>query len=419
MQIGIGSFATAPLCPSTVNSGSFGSDSATNTCVPFAPSKPTGWLLASSAARGGVPYNGGVRWVAFLFAATACGRVGFDEASRLHDGSLASNDAVSDRDVALADYNVAFVTSTTQIPGALGGLAGADAICRARAQAASLPGTFVAWLSTSTVNARDRLGSARGWLRTDGLPIADTVADLAADRLLYPIALDEFGTNGGANYEPETGSTNGTVTSGETCGDYADVNGNGMIGIAQSGSLEWETFAATVCNVELPLFCFQTDHTQPLQALTGTTRRVFESTSSWTASTGIANADSLCATEASTASLPGTFHALLATDTATAASRFALGAAAWSRVDNVVVTSDLMTSSAGIYVTADGTYRDTVDQIVVGAADPFSLGTNDCTNWTSSTTDGWVIFSPRSGAAYASVLASNCASDMHVYCLQD
>jgi hypothetical protein len=358
-----------------------------------------------------------------VLAAAGCGRVGFGEASRLHDGPLASidaSDAASDAnpDAAITDYNVAFVTSTTQMAGALGGLAGADAICQARAQAASLPGTFVAWLSTSTVNARDRLGTARGWVRTDGLPIADTVADLAADRLLYPIALDEFGVNVGPNVEPETGSQNGTVFAGETCGDYTNVNGNGEIGIAQSGTLEWESFAGTVCNFALPLFCFQIDHVQPLQALTGTTRRVFESASAWTPSMGLANADSLCATEAASAALPGTFHALLATTTATAASRFTLGTA-WSRVDNVVVTSDLMTAAAGIYVTAAGTYRDSVDAIVLGATDPFTVGANDCTNWSSSTTNGSVIFSPRSGTAYASSLASACTAVLHVYCFQD
>src|SRR5690606_4557544 len=82
--------------------------------------------------------------------------------------------------------NLVFVTSTTHEPASLGGLAGGDAICAARAEAAGLPGTYVAWLSTATVDARDRLGSARGWRRVDGEPFADTVEDLASGKIFYP-----------------------------------------------------------------------------------------------------------------------------------------------------------------------------------------------------------------------------------------
>jgi hypothetical protein len=53
-----------------------------------------------------------------------------------------------------------FVTSTLQL-GTFGGLAGGDAICQARADAATLGGTWRAWLSTSTVDARDRIVGAQ------------------------------------------------------------------------------------------------------------------------------------------------------------------------------------------------------------------------------------------------------------------
>src|SRR5262245_28339890 len=49
-----------------------------------------------------------------------------------------------------------FATSTLQ-DGNLGGLEGADAICATRATAALLPGTFKAWLSTTTTSAASRL----------------------------------------------------------------------------------------------------------------------------------------------------------------------------------------------------------------------------------------------------------------------
>lgn len=50
---------------------------------------------------------------------------------------------------ATPEFNRVFVTSTLQ-NGALGGLVGADAICAGRAAAGSLPGNYVAWLSTAS-----------------------------------------------------------------------------------------------------------------------------------------------------------------------------------------------------------------------------------------------------------------------------
>src|SRR2546428_3153004 len=85
-----------------------------------------------------------------------CGRFGFGDA--LPDGPHGD---------ASPTFNVAFVTSTSQAAASLGSLAGADALCQARAASAQLSGTYRAWLSDGSTNARDRLGSARGWLRTD------------------------------------------------------------------------------------------------------------------------------------------------------------------------------------------------------------------------------------------------------------
>src|SRR5690606_37464596 len=77
-------------------------------------------------------------------------------------------------------HNVVFVTSTQQAAGSLGGLEGADALCRARAEAGGLPRpeSYVAWLSDDTVSAIDRLSGSRGWVRPDGRPFVDTLADL-------------------------------------------------------------------------------------------------------------------------------------------------------------------------------------------------------------------------------------------------
>ena len=72
-----------------------------------------------------------------------------------------------------------FVTSTNPGKGGnLGGLAGADAHCQSLAQAAGAGGkTWRAYLSTNTVNAKDRIGNGP-WYNAKGQLIAQNVADL-------------------------------------------------------------------------------------------------------------------------------------------------------------------------------------------------------------------------------------------------
>jgi hypothetical protein len=85
----------------------------------------------------------------------ACGRFGFGSPdSGTGDGFVF--------DSIYPNANFVFVTSRAYT-GNLGGLAGADAICQTHAAEAGLPGTYVAWLATSTVTAPSRLAPARGF----------------------------------------------------------------------------------------------------------------------------------------------------------------------------------------------------------------------------------------------------------------
>jgi hypothetical protein len=86
-----------------------------------------------------------------------------------------------------------FATSTVH-SGALGGLAGADAICQARADAAALGGTFRAWLSDAFTSAASRLTKYYGdYVLMDGTLVARGWSDLLDGVLLAPIAQDETG----------------------------------------------------------------------------------------------------------------------------------------------------------------------------------------------------------------------------------
>ena len=64
--------------------------------------------------------------------------------------------STSDTMQIISTYRKVFVTSIGY-DGNLGGLAGADAKCMTRAAAGNLSGTYKAWLSSSTVNAKDRI----------------------------------------------------------------------------------------------------------------------------------------------------------------------------------------------------------------------------------------------------------------------
>lgn len=134
-----------------------------------------------------------------------------------------------------------FVTSQNPGKGAdFGGIAGADAHCAALAGAAGAGGkTWRAYLSTSTENARDRIGTGP-WHNAEGEEIAASVADLHGEAagLTKTAALDETGAviNGRGDkpnrHDILTGSlADGTVAAGKTCNDWTTGGeGSAMVG---------------------------------------------------------------------------------------------------------------------------------------------------------------------------------------------
>jgi len=89
-----------------------------------------------------------------------------------------------------------FVTSSNPKGGKLGGLAGADAVCQALAQAVGAgTKTWHAYMSSSTVDAKTRIGNGP-WFNFKGEQIAASVADLhsANNKISASTALTEKGT---------------------------------------------------------------------------------------------------------------------------------------------------------------------------------------------------------------------------------
>jgi hypothetical protein len=123
-----------------------------------------------------------------------------------------------------------FVTSDTSMTGKLGGLAGADKRCQDLAAKAGFGDrTFHAYLSTATVNAKDRIG-AGPWVNALGTIVAaDLTALHAAKGNIDIFGVDEnkMKINGQWNSSADnqhdilTGSMpDGTVQAGKTCMDW-------------------------------------------------------------------------------------------------------------------------------------------------------------------------------------------------------
>ncbi|PWE28419.1 hypothetical protein DDZ14_18870 [Maritimibacter sp. 55A14] len=134
-----------------------------------------------------------------------------------------------------------FVTSENPGQGGdFGGIAGADAHCAALAEATGVTGRdWAAYLSTSTENARDRIGTGP-WMNANGEVIAEDVEMLhGSNNISKETALNERGemVNGRGDspnrHDILTGSLpDGTVAEGMTCEDWTSGGPDtaGMVG---------------------------------------------------------------------------------------------------------------------------------------------------------------------------------------------
>ncbi|MER2562694.1 MAG: hypothetical protein ABTQ32_18350 [Myxococcaceae bacterium] len=327
--------------------------------------------------------------------------------------------------------NYVFTTSMP-VSANMGGLGGADSICAQRALAGGLPGTFKAWLSTSTTNALSRLGTASGWIRPDGLPFANSQADLVAGRILYPLRLDEFGTDVFATKAFTSTLGEGTLNGGvSTCSDWtSNVDqipaGAGFTSLSTTG---WTTGAFAPCGSQQRLYCFGVDAPASVKvSVPGMFRRTFVTTATWTPGGGIASADALCNAEAGAANLPGSYLALLTPQGVSAATRFNVMGAPWVRIDNVSLaptansffidpfwTATLNVTPARAYGT-DFTWSGSTNLLFQGAP------SNTCQNWMSSSVNDsanvGVMNDSEVSHAFGGAGTFDCSNALRLMCLQ-
>ena len=385
---------------------------------------PRRWLALSLVLLGGCPEadirpsDGG----AALDAAAA-----MDASADAAPPDAGSRDASSPRDAATLEANVVFVTSSPITPATLGGVAVADALCNDLAMRAGLPevGSYVAWLSTTSMHAITRLETSRGWVRPDGRPFVDRPDDLTDGRIWWPASLDEEGRE--VIHAVVTGSNVTGSLQDWACGDWGTVAGaeGGEVrwGWSTDGVRRWTSTTDQPCTVSGPIYCFGTGRVVPVTHDAHSGRLAFLSAERVTGDVGRDAMDALCDREATEAGwLDRSFVALVASGDETVLDRLVDGEP-WVRPDGVLVArdrSDVARSSlnAAVNVTADR--RDYLDDMVwIGATGPDlrPRAREDCEGWSDPTSQG---VRGRGGSAqqlFDTIIAS-CDATQPVLCFE-
>jgi len=154
------------------------------------------------------------------------------------------------------------------------GLASADAICQTLADASSLGGTFRAWISTTQVDAIDRVTGPGPWYRMDGAVVFANRAALGTTPLAA-ISIDEKGGHPDPYYESWTGTALGGhraplgARQSVTCYDWTSTidstSVGGVLGVYGEGpgeldgtGTQWTEYATGYCSpFHRHLYCFE------------------------------------------------------------------------------------------------------------------------------------------------------------------
>ncbi len=348
---------------------------------------------------------------------------------------------------------VAFLTSRV-FGGALSGspmpaAAEADMLCSDIASTAGLPGAYVAFFSglTPAESFATRFAGARGpWVRPDGTPLAATLADLLAARLLNPLSVDETGTR----YADTSGTLvpwrwsntrlDGSVFStlaSETCAGFTSTSGFSALGIAGStasaGGDRWTAHTGNAMNCAGPaqLGCFQLDTTGtdgpvipgPRPARNATL--LFLSTESFAGNAGRAAMDTRCGADAVAAGLPGSYVALVGLAASSAYSRVSTRAFPWLRVDGHVAVRTLaeIDTTSPVVLRADGTRPATTDLrtwtgtgVTLDELNPSMT----CTDWSSASSSQRGAYGDTTGNRdWSGASAAFCNTPQPVYCIRN
>src|SRR5262249_24526636 len=147
-------------------------------------------------------------------------------------------------------------------------------------------------------------------------------------QIYYPPRVNELRQSQGSYFVYTGANVDGTIvldSMNKPAGNCSDFTSNarpllGYGGDSNDGTWVWTAGLGQYCNESFPVYCFGIDTANPVTITPATGRHVFLSSGKFTPSAGIGAADSLCRTEAASATLPNAmrFQAMLATTTASA-----------------------------------------------------------------------------------------------------
>ena len=248
-----------------------------------------------------------------------------------------------------------FVTSS-DLPGAMGGIDDADVHCNKLAQDANLAGSYSAWISVddkqqSPIDAVARVSN--GPFRMVDGTIFSSSLDVLTSRGVpeVPLHVTEWNEDR-RGVGVWTATTSAGLAYPESCGAWSSATGEAVAGNSSSATSAWTAAGEVSCDRPLALYCFQDDGTcpggcqAPLQCISGAcglyafvTRQTFNGNL-----TGIDGADSICTSAAKDAGLPGLYSAWLSDRSVEAPSR--VENAPYYRPDGLRIARDLAHLSA-------------------------------------------------------------------------
>ncbi len=307
--------------------------------------------------------------------------------------------------------NRVFLTEL-EVTGALGGVAGADQICRDEARQHGLDGNYIALVTGADRPALEPpLEGSRGWQLIDGTWVADTLDEVATGAWRRPLDMTVAGTRV-SSYRVWSGA------SGETCNEWTSA------AAAVTGDQRWipqwrrRSDGGLACSSTFRLDCAELGHDVALVRPAFTHKRVFVTAQSWTpTSAGRDAADAVCVAEAASAGLSGQFLAVLPIGVEPALARFSGGADV--EYQNLQGTLVGQLGTGITYVLDDARGLPQVD-LVWSGGDPRQPSSQTCVDWTAIVGETPAAFS-ADGNGFPDASPSYlrpCGSSLRLFCAE-
>ncbi len=184
-----------------------------------------------------------------------------------YTANVALGAGVSSFTASVLNWKFIFVTSViSPTQGNLGGLAGADSWCNSLASAAGLPGTYMAWLSTSAADAPNvRFNTTHGlpYRQPDAARtvVASSWAVLTGGTLANRVSATEAGgsSSGANNVFTNVTTAGGNKSTTNHCSGWTSTTGTSQVGSNNSATSTWTDSTTSTCNSAFTgnLYCVQ------------------------------------------------------------------------------------------------------------------------------------------------------------------